>query len=47
MRQGAALILGLLAFLAHAEPPGQAPAAEAGGADGEAAQVVWSYDTGG
>jgi hypothetical protein len=47
MPPGAALVLGLLALAAHAESPGQARAAGAGGPDVEAAQVVWSYDTGG
>jgi hypothetical protein len=47
MPPGTALMLGLLALAAHAESPGQEPLAAAGGASVEAAQVVWSYDTGG
>jgi len=47
MLPSAALTLALLASGAQAESPEQEPLAGAGGASGEAAQVVWSYDTGG
>jgi|MudIll2142460700_1097286.scaffolds.fasta_scaffold78685_2 hypothetical protein len=47
MPPGAALMLGLLASGTHAGLPAQLPAAGAGGASVEAAQVVWSYETGG
>jgi hypothetical protein len=41
------LMLGWLALAAHAESRGRESPAGAGGVDVEAAQVVWSYDTGG
>jgi hypothetical protein len=47
MLPGAMLTLALLVLGSEAEPREQQPPVGAGGVKVEAAQVVWSYDTGG